>query len=476
MRHYDLAVIGAGSGLIVMEEALKHGKTVAVIEKGEFGGTCLNRGCIPSKMLVYPADLIREAQRGERVGVTFSEPKVDWKKITRRMRRQTDVNKDLESDLEKTPGLTLYKGEAKFEDPHTLSVSLKDGGSERLSADDIVIAAGARTRVPVIAGLEEAGYITSESFFGDKFPSKPYDSLLVYGGGSTACEIAHIFSAFGTKVTLAVRSETILRGFDGEIGPFVGKELEAAGVRVLYYALAQSIRNENGLKTVEFQDARSGERYPVSAQEVFIASGIIPNTDRLNLASAQVETDMNGYVSTDSRLATSVPHIWALGDINGKFPLRHKANYEAGILNDNLYGKGTLRADYSSVPQAVFTHPQAAGVGLSEAEAHGLYADRVRVYRNHYSEVVAGIAMGYSRRREDNGFAKIITDDKGRILGVHIVGPQAAALVQPYAFLMNAGGPEQAEIKGTWIPVEQSMTIHPALSELPAWALVYKQE
>ncbi len=105
-----------------------------------------------------------------------------------------------------------------------------------------------------------------------------------------------------------------------------------------------------------------------------------------------------------------------------------------------------------------------------------MYADRVRVYRNHYSEVVAGIAMGYSRRREDNGFAKIITDDKGRILGVHIVGPQAAALVQPYAFLMNAGGPEQAEIKGTWIPVEQSMTIHPALSELPAWALVYKQE
>lgn len=178
MRHYDLAVIGSGSGLIVMEEALKHGKTVAVIEKAEFGGTCLNRGCIPSKMLVYPADLIREAQRGERVGVTFAAPKVDWEKIARRMRRQTDVNQELERDLEKTPGLTLYKGEAAFEDPRALRVRMKDGGEERLSADDIVIAAGARTRIPDIAGLEDAGYITSESFFGDKFPQKPYDSLL----------------------------------------------------------------------------------------------------------------------------------------------------------------------------------------------------------------------------------------------------------------------------------------------------------
>lgn len=476
MRHYDLAVIGSGSGLIVMEEALKHGKTVAVIEKAEFGGTCLNRGCIPSKMLVYPADLIREAQRGERVGVTFAAPKVDWEKIARRMRRQTDVNQELERDLEKTPGLTLYKGEAAFEDPRALRVRMKDGGEERLSADDIVIAAGARTRIPDIAGLEDAGYITSESFFGDKFPQKPYDSLLVYGGGSTACEIAHIFSAFGTKVILAVRSETLLRGFDGEIGPFVGRELGAAGVRVLYYAQAQSIRRENGLKTVEFRDARSGERYEVSAQEVFIASGIVPNTDRLNLASAQVETDRSGYIRTDARLATSVPHVWALGDINGRFPLRHKANYEAGILSDILYGTGSLRADYSSVPQAVFTHPQAAGVGLSESEARSLFGEHVRIFRNRYSEVVAGIAMGYSKHREDNGFAKIITDDRGRVLGAHIVGPQAAALVQPYAYLMNAGGPEQAETKGTWLPVQRSMTIHPALPELPAWALIYGQD
>ena len=473
MRHFDLAVIGSGAGLIVMEAALKHGKTVAVIEKGAFGGTCLNRGCIPSKMLVYPADLIREAQRGERVGVTFGEPAVDWQKITRRMRRQIDVNLQLEKDLGKAPGLTLYKGEAQFEDGRTLQVKMKDGGVERLSAGDILIAAGARTRIPLIQGLEEAGYVTSESFFAGKFPEKPYESLLIIGGGSTACEFAHIFSAFGTKVTLAVRSETILREFDREVSGFVSRELEAAGIKVVYFAGAQAARREQGRVTVDFLDNRTGEAYSHSAQELFLAPGIVPLTDALNLPAAGVSTDKAGYIETDSRLATSAPHIWALGDINGKFPLRHKANYEAEVLSDVLYGSGRRSASYASVPQAVFTHPQAASVGMSEEEARAAFGARVRVHYNHYSDVVSGIAMGYSKRRADDGFAKIVSDDRKRILGAHIAGPQAAALVQPYAFLMNAGGEEQAETPGTWLPVERSMTIHPALSELAAWALIY---
>ncbi len=473
MRQFDLAVIGSGAGLIVMEAALKKGKTVAVVEKGAFGGTCLNRGCIPSKMLVYPADLIREAQRGERVGVTYPEPVVDWAKITRRMRRQIDVNQQLEEDLGKTPGVTLFKGEARFLDGRTLQVHLKNGREERLGATDILIAAGARTRVPLIKGLEEAGYVTSESFFAEKFPEKPYESLIIIGGGSTACEFAHIFSAFGTKVTLAVRSETILREFDREISNFVSRELEAAGVKVVYFAGAQAVRREEGQVTVDFTDNRTGETYSHTAQELFLAPGIVPLTDALGLEAAGVRTDKAGYIETDSRLSTSAPHIWALGDINGKFPLRHKANYEAEVLGDVLYGTGLRRASYASVPQAVFTHPQAAAVGMSEEEARAAFGQRVRVHYNRYSSIVAGIAMGYSRRREDNGFAKIISDDQKRILGAHIVGPQAAALVQPYAFLMNAGGEEQAETPGTWLPVERAMTIHPALSELAAWALIY---
>ena len=476
MRHYDLAVIGAGSGLMIAEEALKLGKTCAVVEKDLFGGTCLNRGCIPSKMLVYPADLIREAEQGARVGVRFDAPRVDWALITRRMREQTDENVSLEESLAHTQGMTLYKGTGQFIDAHTLSVALRDSGTERFTAENIVVATGGRTRIPPIPGLEGTGYLTSESFFGSRFPDKPYDSLLIIGGGTTACEFAHILSAFGTKVTMAVRSETILRDFDAEIGPFVSKALEEAGVRMIYFAEPQSARSENDLKIVEFADKRTGARFEVSARELFIASGIVPNTDGLNLDAAGVQTLKTGYIGTNDRMRTNVPHIWALGDVNGKYQLRHKANYEADILNDNLFHSGILRADYSSVPQAAFTHPQAASVGMSEQTARRLYGERVRVFFNHYSDVVAGRAMGFRKHAADDGFVKLILDEAERILGVHIVGPQAAVLVQPYAYLMNAGGIAQADRPGTTLPVRQAMTIHPSFSELAAWALTYPAE
>ena len=473
MQKFDIAVLGAGSGLLIMEGARDHGMTCAVIEKGAFGGTCLNRGCIPSKMLVYPADLIREAERGERVGVTYGKPEVDWAKVARRMRRQIDVNTELEQEVAETKGVTVFRGEGAFVDAHTLDIRMNDGGTQRITADRIVIATGARTRVPDIPGLEEAGYVTSESFFADKFPEKPYESLLIIGGGSTALEIAHIFAAFGSKVTLAVRSETMLRGLDGDIAPFVKKQLEDVGIRVLYFAGAQKVSAGDGQKTVTFQDANTGETYDITAQELFLAPGIVPNIESLNLRAAGVNTDIAGHVLSDERLMTNVEGIYAIGDVNGKFPLRHKANYEAEVLNNILFGDNTRTARYDSVPQAVFTHPQVGSVGLSENEARKLYGDRARVFRGSYSDIVSGIAMGYSKRRGDDGFAKIITDDTGRILGAHVVGPQAAMVVQPYAYLMNAGGPEQADRPGTWRPIRDAMTIHPTYSELAAWALIY---
>lgn len=473
MQHFDIAVLGAGSGLMVMEGARDHHKTCAVIEKGAFGGTCLNRGCIPSKMLVYPADLIREAERGERVGVAYGKPEVDWGKVARRMRRQIDVNLELAKEVEETEGVTVFRGEGAFVDAHTLKIRLNDGGETRITAGKIIIATGSRTRIPLIPGLEETGYLTSESFFADRFPDKPYESLLIIGGGSTALEFAHIFSAFGTKVTLAVRSETMLRGLDGDIAPFVRKQLEAVGVRVLYFAGAQSLRAENGRKVMVFLDKQSGETYEVAAEEVFLAPGIIPNSVGLGLENAGVRVDEEGYVPTDGKLRTNVKDIYALGDINGRFPLRHKANYEAGVLNNILFGDGSREASYDSVPQAVFTHPQVGSVGLGEQEAREKYGDRVRVFHGSYSDIIAGISMGYSKRLPDDGFTKVITDDRQRLLGVHVVGPMAAMVVQPYAYLMNAGGREQAESPGTWLPIERGMTIHPTFSELAAWALLY---
>ena len=272
-----------------------------------------------------------------------------------------------------------------------------------------------------------------------------------------------------------MRSETILRGMDEEIAPFVKKQMENAGVRVLYFAGAQKLRAEDGQKVMTFKDNQTGETYDVAAEEVFLAPGIVPNTDSLSVEKAGILTDQNGYIITDEKLRTNVNRIYAIGDINGKFPLRHKANYEAGVLNNVLFGDNTREASYDSVPQAVFTHPQAASVGLSEKEARNQYGSKVQVFYGSYSDIIAGISMGYSKRYDDDGFAKIITDDKKRILGAHAAGPQAAMIVQPYAYLMNAGGQKQAEEPGSWLPIAQSMTIHPTFSELTAWALIYPQ-
>ncbi len=470
MQHFDLAVLGGGSGLMISEAALKAGLSCAVVEKGAWGGTCLNRGCIPSKMLVYPADLIREVERGERVGVSYQKPEIDWAKIARRMQRQIDVNKELEKELASEKGLSMFSGEASFVDAHTIQVQLNSGESTRFTADKIIIATGSRTRIPNIRGLESVSYQTSESIFGGEFPQKPYDSLLVIGGGATGCEMAHIFSAMGTQVSLAALRGNLLRRMEKEIGLMLQAQMEAMGLSVYTNLNAVAIHEEGGLKHVTFENIVEGGQVTLAAQEVFLAPGIVPNTDKLNLSAAGVLTDHRGYVLTNNQLTTNIPHIYAIGDVNGVDALRHKANYEADTLVDILFGSGKRRTDYSSTPQAVYTAPQCASVGMTEEEARSA-GITPRVAYNYYSDVVAGISMGYRKNDPDNGFAKIITDDKGRLLGAHVIGPQAAVLVQPFAYLMNAGGKAQADDPGSIAPITRSMVIHPSLSELTAWAL-----
>ncbi len=470
MQHFDIAVLGAGSGLMISEAALAHGLSCAVVEKGAWGGTCLNRGCIPSKMLVYPADLIREAEQGSRIGVTFPKPDIDWAKIARRMQRQIDVNKDLARELAGQKGLTMYQGEAAFVDAHTILVKLGSGETQRFTADRIVIATGTRTRIPDVRGLEEAGYLTSESIFGGQFPEKPFDSLLIIGGGATGCEFAHIFSAMGTRVTLTALRGQLLRGWDKELAQSLRSQMEDLGVQVHTNLNSVSVAKKDGLKHVTFQDLARGGQITLSAQEIFLAPGTVPNTDMLGLQAAGILTDHRGYVLTNNRLATNLPHVFAIGDVNGIDALRHKANYEAEVLTDILFGTGGRTADYSATPQAVYTFPQCASVGMTEEEARAA-GIRIRVAYNHYSDIVAGIAMGYHKSEADKGFAKIITDEAGRLLGAQVIGPQAAVLVQPFAYLMNAGGQRQLKDPGGLSPITQSMVIHPSLSELTAWAL-----
>lgn len=469
---FDLVVIGTGAGLMVAEAAAKQGKLVAVVEKGKFGGTCLTRGCIPSKMLVYPADLIREAERAHKVGITFDKPKVDWEVISQRVWQQIDFSENIEHSYDHAENITVFKGEGYFTSPHDMTVRLNEGGEAMLSGKQFVIATGARTKLPPIEGLDQVDYLTSESFFGSKYPKQPYESLVIAGGGTIAVEFAHIFAAMGTKVTILGRNPQLLPMEDEEVSAMSVWQLQDFGVDVRTGTeVIRAEQVEGGVKLTG-RIRSTGEEVSVTAQTFLLASGVQPETDRLNLQAAGVQMDAGGWIQVDEYLQTSQPHIFAFGDVIGGHLYRHKANYQADLLIHNLLNsKGELRArDERATPWAVFSMPQIGHVGLTEKEVRAL-GKPYHVGRYRYSYIAAGMAMGYRKRDGDNGLVKLLLDTHRNILGVHIAGFQAAALVQPFVYLMNAGHKLENAEAGTILPLMRSMVIHPSLSELAAWSL-----
>lgn len=485
MKHFDLVIVGSGAGLMVMEAALSKGLQCAIVEKAKFGGTCLTKGCIPSKMLVYPADFIREAEESGRVGIRTPRPEIDWDAISKRMWDQIDYSKSIENSLQDVPNLTVYKGIGAFTGPNSMAISCGGKADEIIYGDKFVIAAGARTFIPPVEGLASAGYVTSETFFGDKFPKKLWKSLAIIGGGAISAEFAHIFSAFGTKVTIIARSE-ILNKEEKEVAQFVGRQFTKNGIELLTNSTILSASATGGKKFITIENSITKRHTVVECEEIFVASGVRSNADALSLEKAGVAVDKHGWIVTNPYLETSSEAVWALGDINGKYQFRHKANYEAQILIHNLFSGGDKKeARYDTVPWAIFTHPQVAHVGMTEKEAQSKGLS-YRTAMNHYSEVVGGRAMGYRDGDDDNGFVKVIVSEDKKILGVHIVGPQAAILLQPFVYLMNVGyqckKTKQAmsarELDSlrilcpnidTYEPINDSMVIHPSLNELTAW-------
>ena len=314
---FDLVVIGTGAGLTVAEAAAKRGLEVAIIEKGKFGGTCLTRGCIPSKMLVYPADMLREAERAHKVGLTFEKPRIDWDLISRRVWERIDVSKEIEQTFSTIPNVTCFKGEGRFTGPNTMRVRLNGGGEAELSGKKFLIAAGARTRVPHIQGLEEAGYITSESFFGDSYPKKPWKSLIIWGTGTVAMEFAHIFAAFGTDVTVIGRNPRLLPHEEPEISDLLRWQMKDFGVKLHTGYDVISVEQTPAGKLVTARGKETGEIITAVAEELLVAAGVEPATKSLGVDLAGVETDEAGWIKADQYLKTSVPHIYALGDILG---------------------------------------------------------------------------------------------------------------------------------------------------------------
>ncbi|TFF85152.1 MAG: dihydrolipoamide dehydrogenase, partial [Promethearchaeota archaeon] len=393
METYDLVVIGTGVGLNIINGALRRGLSVAIIEKGKVGGTCLTRGCIPSKILVYPADVIRTAEHAKKVGLEIKIQKVDWNMISKRMWSQIDHSKGMREGLKHTQNIKFLEGVAEFIDDYTLKVKFDNGKeSDPFKGDKIVLASGARSLIPPIKGIEETGYITNESFFGNKFPKKPWKSLIIIGGGIIAAEFAHIFSAIGTEVTIVEMLPRIINTEEPEISKFLEKEFKKH-MTVLTNKKAVSTRKEKGLKVVVVEDTESGKKSEIKGEEILVATGRKSNADILKVDKTGVEMDKRGWIKTNDYLETSKGNIWCIGDANGKFQFRHKGNYEAEILENNLWADNDDKylVDYSTTPWAIYTWPQVGHVGMTEQEALDA-GYKIFTAINHYSDTAKGFA------------------------------------------------------------------------------------
>jgi len=445
MKKFDLIVIGSGAGMNVASSAVAHGMNVAVIDRGPLGGTCLNRGCIPSKVMLYPADVIRMAEEAKAIGVHAKIEKVDFDLIMKRIWEIVlDDRHDMEHGVEQSEQIEFFNMDGAFVSDYTVKV-----GKERISADTIIIASGARPLIPPIEGLEKVGYLTSATLFDIK---EPPESLVIVGGGYIAAEFAHFFSAIGTKVTILGRNPRLLPQEEPEISELLREKMSRyCQVHTGYEAVRAEIKN--GLKTVIATNRADGQPYEFSGQEILVAAGRRSNSDILKPEKTGVETDGRGWIKTDPFLRTTKEGIWALGDATGKHMFRHTANYESEIVWRNAFTEHQHPVDEHAIPHAVFTHPQVASVGMTEERAKKSHEILVGVKK--YYDVAKGYAMG-----EEDGFVKVIVDSEtGRILGAHIIGPHAAILVQQLVYLMNT------EEQDYW-PLARAQTIHPALSEV----------
>lgn len=426
---------------------------VALVEHGVFGGTCLNVGCIPTKMYVHPADVAEAIRHVSRLGVDASLDKVRWADIRDRVFDRIDPISagGREYRIDRSPNVTVYEGHARFTAPHRLDVERTDGtGNDAISADRIVIAAGGRPTVPTaVAGVP---FHTSETVM--RLDAVP-EHVVIIGAGYIASEFAHVFSAFGATVSVIGRSAPMLRELDHTVSE---RFTELARSRWDVH-LGHQIVGVHGDSSEVAVQLTNGT--VVRGDVLLVATGRVPNGDRLDLAAAGIPTHPDGRIVVDDQQRTPVDGVFALGDVSSPFQLKHVANHEMRVVAHNLlHPDSPRRTDHRFVPAAVFTHPQIATVGRTEAHCRteGLdYTAKVQPY----GDVAYGWAM-----EDTTGFCKLLAErGTGRLLGAHLMGPQASSIIQPLIQAISFGLDVPTMATGQY-------WIHPALPEVVENALL----
>ena len=448
MEHFDLVIVGTGSGNSLVTPELADWR-IAIVEQGVFGGTCVNVGCIPTKMFVYPADLAASAGEWARLNLHGPAPRADWRALRDRIFGRIDAIAAGGREYRATgsPNVSLFEAHAEFTGPKTLRLST----GETLTADHIVLATGTRATVPDVVTRGAVPFHTSDTIMRiDDLP----DRLVILGGGFVAAEFAHVFSAFGVHITVLARSG-LLRHLDHEVtARFTELVRDRWHLRSGVHPTA--VRGGDGDMTLDLDDGTS-----VSGDLLLVATGRVPNGDRLGLAAGGVGAHEDGRIIVDKHQRTSVPGVWALGDASSDHLLKHVANHEARVVAHNLAHPDALMAsDHRYVPAAVFTHPQLASVGLTEEEA-------VASGQPHVTATAAygGTAYGWAMA-DTTSVCKLVADPAaGALLGAHLMGEQAATLIQPLIQAMSFGLGVREMARGQY-------WIHPALTEVVENALL----
>ena len=438
-KHYDLLIVGGGTGRDVALAGEARGLRVALVERGPLGGTCHNRGCMPTKMLIESAKVAEVIKGSHKFGLTGSLEHVDFQGIVRGVFGFLDAEREeREESLRMSDLVDFYQAEGRFAGAKTFDV-----GQDRITADRVVIAGGTRPMVPPIEGLDATPHLTSDDALRlDEQPKR----LVIIGGGYISTELAYFFGALGTDVTVLARGDRLLDREDAEVSRWFSEEFSRRH-RVLFGEQASSVSAVDREIHVVLQN--SGET--IAADQLLVAAGRRPNTDMLGLEHTGVELDAAGYVKINEYLETNVDGVWAFGDMTGVLPLKHVAVRQARNLIRTLFGGQRTPTAYDAIPHAVFSAPQVAAVGKTEEEVISAGAP-YKVGRYEYRHTGMGIAL------KENGLVKILASPSDDILGCHIVGPYASILIQEVVVAMTAGGKLDA--------IVEAVHAHPALPQV----------
>ena len=439
MTHYDLIVIGGGSGGVrAARISAGHGAKVAICEEFRYGGTCVIRGCVPKKMMVYAAHYHEDFHDSQFYGWDVSVNGFDWSTLIKNKDTEIDRLNGIYENLLSNAGVEVLKGTGSFVDAHTVQIADK-----QYSADKILIASGGTPFMPSIDGIEHA--ITSNEIFHLEQQPK---SAIVVGGGYIAVEFAGVLNGMGTDTHLMYRGPQILRGFDDDVAKHLQDEITKKGINLHLETNVSSISlDEHGKKTVSLTDGST-----LNVDCVLFATGRTPNTDSLNLAKADVNLGAKGEVSVDEQSRTNIEHIFAVGDVTDRIALTPVATMEGHAFADTFFANKPRLADHTNVPSAVFSQPPVASVGLSEQQAREEFED-VDTYTSTFRILKHTLTDNTERT-----MMKLIVDvSSDQVVGAHMVGPDAAEIMQGIAIAVKAGA--------TKADFDATVGIHPSTAE-----------